>query len=309
MWGERPLAALAESCLENRLFAQSAAYFEELIPLRQKMGLRHGNGDSVLSHYYSSAARAYAGQGKTKQAVDMASGAIVSWGANQEQRKYALNVLVAVLVDAPDLAAYVAELDKEKLQSAIVRKAIGQAYIQKNEHARAIPQLQLASELQPDDAEIYAALLVCFDKIGDKDAAVRELLRAAELSRRDIKLFEQLGSRYTALNNPGEAERAFTSIVEMLPNESEGHAMLAEVREKQNRWSEAIAHWERVAEIRALEPTGLVKLAGAQIENGDWVGAAKTLHKLRSQSWPLRFTDVQKEIRAMEKTLEERAKQ
>src|SRR5262249_10996955 len=161
--------------------------------------------------------------------------------------------------------------------SAVVRKASGQAYIQKGDHARAVPQLQLASELQPDDAELYAALLVCHDKLGDKEGAIGELLRAVELSRRDIKLFEQLGNRFGELNRPGEAERAYTSVVEMLPNESEGHALLAEVREKQKRWPEAIAHWERVAEIRALEPTGLVKLAAAQFASGDQDSAAKTL--------------------------------
>ena len=64
----------------------------------------------------------------------------------------------------------------------------------------------------------------------------------------------------------------------MLPNESEGHAALAEVREKQARWADAIAHWERVAEIRALEPTGLLKLAGAQIENKSWDNAATSGH-------------------------------
>ena len=61
----------------------------------------------------------------------------------------------------------------------------------------------------------------------------------------------------------------------MLPNESESHALLAEIREKQDRWPEAIAHWERVAEIRALEPTGLLKLAAAQIHEKAWDQAAK----------------------------------
>jgi len=28
---------------------------------------------------------------------------------------------------------------------------------------------------------------------------------------------------------------------------------------KQDRWHDAIAHWERVAKVRALEPTGLLK--------------------------------------------------
>ena len=161
-----------------------------------------------------------------------------------------------VLFDAPDLAAFVAELDKEKLQSAVVRKAIGKAYIQKGDHARAIPQLQLASELQPDDAETYEALLVCFDKVGDKEGAVGQLLRAVELSRRDIKLYDQLGKRYAALDRPVEAERAYTSVVEVVPNESEGHALLAEVREKQGRWADAVAHWQRVADIRAWSRPG-----------------------------------------------------
>jgi tetratricopeptide (TPR) repeat protein len=307
-WTEDALATLARSCLEAELFAQSAAYYEELIPRHQRANPRHSNGDSTLSNYYAHAARAYSGLGKTKQAVDMASGAVVSWGPNLDQRKYALEALVRVLAEAKDLDAYIAELDKEKLQSAVVRKAIGQAYVQKGDHARAVPQLQLASELQPDDAEIYAVLLVCHDKLGDKDGAIRELFRAVELSRRDIKLFEQLGKRFAELNRPGEAERAYTSIVEMLPNESEGHALLAEVREKQKRWSEAIAHWERVAEIRALEPTGLVKLAAAQLAAGDRDSAGKTLQKVRNQSWPPRFGEVLQQARDLERKLEERPK-
>ncbi len=308
-WTEGVLAALAESCLENRLFAQAVAYYEELIPRRERDHPRGGGADGTLSNYYAHAARAYAGLGNTKKAVEMASGAIVSWGPNQEQRKHALAALVQVLFDAPDLAAYVVELNKEKLQSAIVRKAIGQAYMQKNDHARAIVQLNIAADLQPDDAEIYTALLACHDKIGDQGAAVRELHRAVELSRRDIKLFEQLGRRYADLNQPHEAERAFTSIVEALPNESESHTLLAEVREKQKRWPEAIAHWERVAEIRVLEPTGLVRLAAAQVESGDRAGAARTVQKLRGQVWPPRFNDLPNQLRDLERKLEERQKQ
>ncbi len=307
-WTEGILAALAYSCLENMLFKQSAAYYDELIPLHQRSHPRRGIGNGTLSGYYEYAARAYAGLGDTKKAIDMASGAVVSWGPRREHRTQALEALVQVLVDAPDLPAYIAWWNKEPQDSAVVRKAIGKAYIKKNDHARAIPQLQLASELQPDDAEIYESLLVCHDKIGDKEGAVGQLLRAVELSRRDIKLYEQLGKRYTELNRPVEAERAYTSVVEMLPNESEGHALLAEVRGKQNRWPDAITHWERVAEIRALDPTGLLKLTGAQVEHKDWAAASKSLRTLRIQNWPQRFTDVEKETRDLEKKLEERQK-
>ncbi len=307
-WHEGIIAGLAASCLENHLFSQSVAYYEELIPLHQRTHQRRGIGNGILSGYYASAAQAYSGLGKTREAVDKASGAVVSWAPNQTQRKHALDSLVGVLVAAPDLANYVAELDKEKLQSAVIRKAIGQAYIQKNNYAQAIPQLQLAAELQPNDAEVNEALLMCFDKLGNKEGAVQQLLQSVELSRRDLKLFEKLGQRYDELKRPIEAERAYTSMVEMLANESESHTLLAELREKQNRWQEAIVHWERVAKIRSLEPTGFLKLASAQIHERAWDSAAKTLRTLRSQSWPDRFSNVQQQTRELEKNLEEEQK-
>ncbi|MCE9564870.1 MAG: hypothetical protein K8U57_22780 [Planctomycetes bacterium] len=307
-WNEGVLAGLAASCLENKLFTQSVAYYEELIPLHQRTHARRGIGNGRLSSYYSSAAKAYSGLGKTREAVDKASGAVVSWAPNQRQRQHALESLVDVLVAAPDLGAYVAELDKEKLQSAVVRKAIGQAYIRKDKYELAIPQLQLAAELQPNDSEVNDALLKCFDKLGNKEGAIQQLLQSAELSRRDLKLFEKLGQRYDELKRTGEAERAYTSMVEMLPNESEGHALLAEIREKQNRWSDAIAHWERVAKIRSLEPTGLLRLAAAQIHERSWDAATKSLHTLRIQSWPPRFNDVQQQISDLEKKLADEQK-
>lgn len=306
-WSEDVLAAVARSCLENRLFEQAVTYYQELIPKRQQGTARRGTGDSVLSQHYTEAARAYAGLGKTREAVDMASGAVVTWGPNHEQRERALAVVVEVLVRAPDLAGYVAWLDKEPLQSAVIRKAVGKAFIQKNDHARAIPHLNLAAELQPDPGT-YELLLTCFDKIGLQAEAVQLLLDAVEVSRRDVKLFEQLGRRYAQLDRPAEAERAYTSIVEALPNESESHTLLAEVREKQGRWADAAAHWQRVAEIRELEPTGLLKLGAAQLAADDTDGAARTLQKLRGRTWPPRFSEANRQIGELEQKLKERSK-
>ena len=299
-WNEGAMAALAGSCLENHLDKQSVAYYEELIPLYQRSHPRQGVGDGSLAMYYSNAASAYVGLSMTKEAVDKASGAVVCWGPTHQQRKPTLDRLVDVLVAAPDLPGYAATLDKESLQSAIVRKAIGQAYVRKNDCARAIPQFRLAAELQPNDAEIYEALIACYDKLHDREGAVRQLLEAVELSRRDLKLFEQLGRRLAELNQPVESERAYTSIVEMQSNESESHELLAEVREKQNRWPEAMGQWERVAALRALEPTGLLRLAAAQVHEHDWKAAGATLQKLQRQSWPDRFNDVTPRIRELQ---------
>jgi tetratricopeptide (TPR) repeat protein len=298
-WNEGTLAALAESTLENRLFAPSVAYCEELIPLHQRT-----SGDRALHRYYTIAANAYAGLGKTKEAVDRASAAVVLWPAGQSDRQVSLDQLVRILQNAPKLEEFIVELDGEKLQSAVVRMALGRAFIAKNEHARAIPQFRLAAELQPNDAEVYPLLVACFDKIGDQEGAVQQLYDAIGFTRQASSLYADLGKRLGELNRPAAAERANTTIVELQANESESHTLLAEIREKQNRWLEAIRHWERVAEIRKLEPTGLLKLAAAQIHEKQWNNAEASLRKLRTQTWPDRFPEVAKQTRELENLLE-----
>ncbi|MGD0384415.1 MAG: hypothetical protein ABSA77_12915, partial [Thermoguttaceae bacterium] len=268
-WNEGAMAALAASCLENQLYERSVEYYKELIPLHQRTQPRRGIGNGTLSDYYGKMAQAYAGLKKTARAVDAACGAIISWGPRIDQRKGALESLKGVLRQSPDLDAYVAELDKQSsdtgLQNPIVRKAVGQIYAEKQQYAKAVAQLNLACELQPNDAETYQQLIDCYDKQGDKAGAIGQLLRAVQLSRRDIKLYQDLGKRYESLGKDKETQRAYTSIVEVLPNESESHALLAEIRQGQNRWPEAAESWRQVAKIRSLEPTGLLKLAGAQI--------------------------------------------
>ena len=248
--------------------------------------------------------------GKTAEAVDAACGAIVSWGRDVGNRANALNSLKDVLRGAPDLDAYVVQLDKETAKTGqdkpIVRKALGQVYLEKGLFGKAIIQLNMAAELQPNDAEIYKALVECYDKQQDRDGAIRQILRSLELSRRDIERYRDLGNRLNTIGRTDEANRAFTSIVEVLPNESEGHAMLAEIRQQENRWDDAILHWRQVARIRALEPTGLLKLAAAQIHEKQWKDAAETLNKLRSRSWPGRFGDVLDQVRRMERQVEQK---
>jgi len=308
-WQEPILAALAYSCLENHLYTQSVAYYNELIPLHQRTQPRRGIGNGTLSKYYQDLAQAYIGLGKTIEAVDAACGAIVSWGPRHSQRASALENLKRILAAAKDLDALVGHLDRQAAESGlhnpIVRKAIGQVYQEKNQWAKAIPQLKLATELQPNDAEIYAALVSCYDKLGDRPGAVEQLLRSLEFRRRDTAAWRDLAERYRAMGTPAEAERAYTSMVEMLPSESESHAALAEVRQSQNRWDEAVVQWEQVARIRALEPTGLLKLAEALVHLKRWDDAQAALDKLRARSWPARFGDVRGQARNLEFRLDE----
>jgi tetratricopeptide (TPR) repeat protein len=104
-------------------------------------------------------------------------------------------------------------------------------------------------------------------------------------------------------NNEAEAERAATSIIESSPNEAESHTAMAELRQKQNRWAEAIPHWERVAEFRRLEPAGLLKLTEAQLHEKQFDEARKSIDKLQKTEWPSRFNDVVNQTRQLQERL------
>jgi predicted Zn-dependent protease len=306
-WREDAMAALANGTLETDLYHQSVGYFKEVIALHERMAPRRGIGDGVLSGYYAGLARAYSGLGKTAEAVDAAGSAVVSWGRDQRNRAQALAALQQVLRDARDLDAYLASLDRQTAATGqdnpLMRKLAGQVYAERGKHPEAITQLQLAADLQPNDAETHRLLVAEFDALHDAEGAYRQLVHAVELSRRDIKLYQEMGKRLETLGRPKEVERAYTSVVEMTPNESEGHALLAEIREKENRWPDAIAEWEQVARIRALEPTGLLKLAAAQVHERQWDQAEETVKKLRSRGWPARFGNVDQQVRELEQRI------
>ena len=72
------------------------------------------------------------------------------------------------------------DLDKQKLQSAVVRKAIGQAYIQQKRSRSGHPAIATCGQLQPGDAETLQLLITCYDKIGDAEGTIRQLLQAVD---------------------------------------------------------------------------------------------------------------------------------
>ncbi len=297
-WNEHASRALAEASLGCELFDDSVRLWKETIAAHEQSQPRRGIGNGTLSNYYSQLAAAYAGQKDSPHAVDAAVSAIVSWGPRHENRKQALAALQNVMRQSSDLALvakhYDTEAEKTKLENPIVRKALGQVFLELKRPTEAIPQLRLALELQPNDLESHDALIASFDAVGDKAAAVQQVLDSAKLNRREIARLKDAGQRLQQLEQPAEAERAFTNIVESLPLEGESHSLLAEVRESQNCWPDAITHWQLAAEYRSLEPEPLLRLAAALIHEKRLDDAEPILRKLETTTWEQRFSDVLK---------------
>jgi tetratricopeptide (TPR) repeat protein len=304
-WTEGSIAELAAALNTCGLYEQAVGYFNEAIAQRQRNNGGVTLGDGTLSSYYQGLAFAHSSLFQTREAVDAASAAIVCWSSRHTQRVNAVNSLRNVLNTAKDLDDYVKFLDKQAAEtgqdSVILRKTIGEVYKDRGNHAAAVTQLQLAVDLQPNDKELYQWLIQSYDALGKKDEATRQLLKQIDFDRHDLKLYTMLAARFAG--NEAQAERAATSIIEAAPTESENHTAYAELMQSRNRWDEAIPHWQQVAELRRLEPTGLLKLAEAQVHEKQWNGARATIKKLQQTSWPARFNDVEQQTRQLQEKL------
>lgn len=304
-WTEGNVAQLARGCLGTDQWEKAKTYFTEAIALHQRANPASGINDNMLSDYYQNLAQVESRLNHTIEAVDAASAAIVCWDARHEHRTHAMNSLKSVLSAAQKLDEYVAYRDAEAAKtgqdSPIVRKVIGQTYQARAEHAKAIAQFKLALQLQSSDTETHQALIAAYDATQNANAATRQLMQLIDLKQHELTLYQQLAERMK--DNEPEAERAATSIIESAPNESESHTAMAELRQRQNRWGEAIPHWQQVAELRRLEPTGLLKLAEAQIHEKQWPDAKQTIQKLQRTAWPSRFSDVENQTRRLQEQL------
>jgi len=307
-WIEDVVHQLSYGCLKVQYYQEAVQYYLELIPMHKRAHAKRGVGSSQLSKYYRELSETYTALKMTSEAVDAASGAVITWGRSNRNRADALRALERVVQNAPDLDEYAKKVGKMALETGmenpILRKAIGKAYLSKKSYAAAIKHLKAAVEAQPNDTETHKMLIDAYDRMGDKTGATAQLLESVKLARRDIKLYRSLGERYAnQLNNDVESERAYTSIVEMLPNESESHTMLAEIRQGQGHWNDAIYHWRQVIRVRTLEPTGYIKLAEAQIHQKQFDDALETIKLLESKSWPARFSSVESQIRNLRQRL------
>lgn len=290
-WNEGNLSQLAYCVYRNNLHEQTIRYYGELIPMHQRIQPNRGIGEGTLSVYYMWLADAHSHLKHTKEAVDAAAAAIVSWGPRHDQRSSAVNKLAAVMRSAEDLDDYVALIDRQAEKtgedSSIIRRSLGQAYAARKEHKKAITQLRIAIELQPGDLETQKLLIASYDAIDDKTGAVRQLLSLIDIDRHTLSHYEDLEKRLR--DDKEQAERAATSVVEAAPNEAEHHEALARIRGSQKQYAAATLHWRRVSELRSLEPNGLINLAKSQLLGNDAAAAQTTMARLQKTEWPSRF--------------------
>jgi hypothetical protein len=305
-WTESNIAALAKCLFEIRRHKRAIAYYKELIPLHKRKHRNQGLRSYSLMDYYRKLSLAHSALGQTLKAMDAATSAVLLWSKADSSRNSAISNVQHILSAAKDLDDYIAHLDKEAeangSDSPLLRRLCAEALAAHGKPEAAVKQFKLALQFDPTNQPARIGLIKLLDRLDRKDEALVQLLLRIDIERHNLDLYTDLINR--TKDDAAWSERAFTSIIESAPTEHLHHQKAAELRQGQNRWSDAIVHWQQVAKHQAFEPTGLLGLAKAQIHEKKWDAAKATVEKLNATEWPSRFSNLQNQVRNLESRLE-----
>jgi len=278
------------------------AYYLEAITMYLAGRSNKWAPDWSLGEWHGALATIRSRLGKVIEAIDSASAAIVLWGPWQDQRNSALQTLDKVMKDAKDMAAVVAHIDaevaKSGLENPILRKSAGRALADRREYSAAIGQFELALAVAPEDVEIHTLVVNACERAKDWEQMAAKLKRQIGEHPFDMTSYNRLSQLLEdRLNNPSEALRVATTMVEVSPNETKGQAAMAVWFMDRKRWAEALDRWEQVIRVKPNDPEGYIGKIRVLIRSGKRSDASDLARDLLKREWPDTVTDLEEQLK------------
>jgi tetratricopeptide (TPR) repeat protein len=181
-----------------------------------------------------------------------------------------------------------------RVHLALARRLAGDGFTDE-----AAEQYRLAVAARPMDLGPRLEYVELLRRQGEASAAMREVRDLVVSAPQAPAVYRMYGDLLAGTGDLGEAERAFTTIVEFDPLGATAHRELADIRERQERWQEAAVHWRIVCDSSADNPEPLLGLAAAQAKAGRVEQAEATLKTVLEQDWGGGFSDVQARARQL----------
>jgi adenylate cyclase len=148
---------------------------------------------------------------------------------------------------ARELAERAIALDDSLAQA---HRVLGQIYLWRKEHDRAIAQAERAVALAPNDADGYETLAEVLGWAGRAEDSIRFIRQAMRLNPRyPFFYLWTLGHAYYLTGRTEEAVDTFNKIVEQNPNFVPAHAYLAVLFTEKGRIQEAQAAWHKAHQV------------------------------------------------------------
>lgn len=146
-------------------------------------------------------------------------------------------------------------------QNINIRLNLASSYIKKNDSAKAIEELNSATNIDPEAIEPHALLALLYSSKGDVDLATHEyeaaLKNASKLEPKNIDIYKSLGAVYLHQKKLKEAENTYRLITELSPEDAQGYFFLANVHSEVNNNDLAEKEIKRALELRPDYPEAL----------------------------------------------------
>ena len=141
--------------------------------------------------------------------------------------------------------------------------------------ASALPALERAATLNPDDSAVQVRLARAEQLAGQRDAALAAMRRAAALNPASLPLQESYGRSLIEAGHDSDAYNHFQGIIARWPRNADALVNYGMLAHRLGRDEEAVDSWRRAVDVDPGQPNAQLYLAQALDQQGELQAAAR----------------------------------
>jgi len=148
-------------------------------------------------------------------------------------------------------AAYEKHLELYPQRPGEVPAMLGASYFELKQYDKAISAFKKALEITPQDESILEKLAQSYQESGDLENAEAAYTQLTQINPDNAKYFFSLMIRmYDTNGMPDKAAAVAEKMIEIDPNNADAYYNLGYMYVKQEKWQEAIPHFQKAIEVR-----------------------------------------------------------
>ena len=153
--------------------------------------------------------------------------------------------------------------------------AVDQVHFWWSSEASALPVLQRAAAMNPDDSSVQVRLAHAEQRAGKSAAAVAAMERAAALSPANLAVQESYGRSLIEAGLDGDAYQQFQKIIARWPRNADALVNYGMLAHRLGHDGEAVDNWQRAVEVDPGQANAQLYLAQTLDQQGEIQAAAR----------------------------------
>jgi tetratricopeptide (TPR) repeat protein len=141
--------------------------------------------------------------------------------------------------------------------------------------ANALPALERAAALNPDDSSVEVRLARAEQVAGQRDAALAAMQRAAALNPANLALQESYGRSLIEAGRDADAYALFQKIIARWPRNADALVDYGMLAHRLGHDEEAVDNWQRAVDVDPAQPNAQLYLAQALDQQAELQAAAR----------------------------------